>query len=82
MVRVLPYNHHFCVIKTSFIDRSKNLVRRWENFYPPVLLKEKEAERSSLLEEHEELDNERKDLVEERAEIKANANQKANSAIN
>ena len=47
-----------------------------------VLLKQKEEERASLLEEHEELENERKDLVEERAEVKANANQKATSAIN
>ena len=47
-----------------------------------VLLEEKEAERASLLEEHEELDNERKELVEERAEVRANANQKASAAIN
>ena len=47
-----------------------------------VLLEQKEAERASLLEEHEELDNERKELVEERAEVRANANQKASAAIN
>lgn len=45
-------------------------------------LDEKETERASLLDEHKELENERKQLVEERAEVRANANQKANSAIN
>ncbi|MBT4066738.1 MAG: chromosome segregation protein SMC [Euryarchaeota archaeon] len=46
------------------------------------ILDEKQAERSSLLEEHEGLETERKELVEERAEVRANANQKATSAIN
>ena len=46
------------------------------------LLKLKQEERSSLLEEHEELETERKGLVEERAEVRAGANQKASAAIN
>ena len=55
--------------KLSLIEESK-------------ILEDKEGERSSLLEEHEELETERKGLVEERAEVRANANQKANLAIN
>ena len=47
-----------------------------------VLLNVKEGEKAALLEEHEELETERKELVEQRAEVKANANQKANTAIN
>ncbi|RJU85512.1 MAG: chromosome segregation protein SMC [Candidatus Poseidoniales archaeon] len=47
-----------------------------------VILNAKMEERSSLLEEHQELENNRKELVEERADVKANANQKANAAIN
>ena len=46
------------------------------------LLNLKQEERSSLLEEHEELETERKGLVEERAEVRAGANQKASAAIN
>ena len=46
------------------------------------LLNIKQEERSSLLEEHEELETERKGLVEERAEVRAGANQKASAAIN
>ena len=47
-----------------------------------AILDAKMDERSSLLDEHQELENDRKALVEERAEVKANANQKANAAIN
>ena len=70
-------------IQCEMAGREKSL-KEWKESIEKetVLLEEKEAERSSLLEEHKELDNERKELVEERAEIKANANQKANSAIN
>ena len=70
-------------IQSEMAGREKS-VKEWRIAIEEesALLKSKEEERSSLLEEHEGLDNERKELVEERAEIKANANQKANSAIN
>ena len=70
-------------IQADMAGREKS-VKGWKSSIEEetILLKQKEDERASLLEEHEELDNERKDLVEERAEVKANANQKATSAIN
>jgi chromosome segregation protein len=59
-------------------------VKEWKLYVEKetILLNQKEEERASLLDEHQELENERKELVEERAEVKAAANQKANSAIN
>tara|TARA_B100000700_G_scaffold298083_1_gene363613 strand:- start:9123 stop:13010 length:3888 start_codon:yes stop_codon:yes gene_type:complete len=59
-------------------------VKQWKSAIEEetALLKVKEDEKSSLLEEHEELENERKELVEERAEVKANTNQKASNVIN
>ena len=70
-------------IQSEMAGREKS-VKEWKLSIEKeaILLEQKEAERSSLLEEHEELDNERKELVEERAEVRANANQKASSAIN
>ena len=70
-------------IQAEMAGREKS-IKTWNSAIEEetVLLNAKVDERSSLLEEHEELENERKELVEERAEVKANANQKANSAIN
>lgn len=70
-------------IQAGMAGREKS-VKEWKSSIDKeaVLLKAKEDERASLLEEHEELETERVALVEERAEVKANANQKANSAIN
>ena len=70
-------------IQAEMAGREKS-IKTWKSAIEEetVLLKAKEEERASLLEEHEELENERKQLVEDRAEVKANANQKANLAIN
>ena len=70
-------------IQAEMAGREKS-IKTWNSAIEEeiALLNTKMDERSSLLEEHEELENERKELVEERAEVKANANQKANSAIN
>ena len=70
-------------IQAEMAGREKS-IKTWNSAIEEetVLLNAKVDERSSLLEEHEELENERKELVEDRAEVKANANQKANSAIN
>ena len=70
-------------IQAGMAGREKS-VKEWKSSVKEetVLLNQKEEERASLLDEHQELENERKGLVEERAEVKANANQKANSAIN
>jgi len=70
-------------IQAGMAGREKS-VKEWKSSVKKetILLNQKEEERASLLDEHQELENERKGLVEERAEVKANANQKANSAIN
>lgn len=70
-------------IQAGMAGREKS-VKEWKSSVKEetILLNQKEEERASLLDEHQELENERKGLVEERAEVKANANQKANSAIN
>ncbi len=70
-------------IQAGMAGREKS-VKEWKSSIEKetILLNQKEEERASLLDEHQELENERKGLVEERAEVKANANQKANSAIN
>ena len=46
------------------------------------ILTEKESERATLLDEHEGLELERRSLVEERAEVRADANQMASNAVN
>lgn len=46
------------------------------------ILSEKESERAKLLDEHEGLELERRSLVEERAEVRAEANQMASNAVN
>ena len=70
-------------IQAGMAGREKS-VKEWTSSIEEdtKILKVKQDERSSLLEEHEELETERKSLVEERAEVRANANQKANAAIN
>ncbi len=70
-------------IQAGMAGREKS-VKEWAHSIEEEskALEAKEEERASLLEEHEELETERKDLVEERAEVRANANQKANAAIN
>jgi chromosome segregation protein len=70
-------------IQAGMAGREKS-VKEWKASIAEetILLNQKEEERSTLLDEHQELENERKELVEERAEVKANANQKANLAIN
>jgi chromosome segregation protein len=70
-------------IQAGMAGREKS-VKEWKLYVEKetILLNQKEEERASLLDEHQELENERKELVEERAEVKAAANQKANSAIN
>ncbi len=70
-------------IQAGMAGREKS-VKEWSTSIEKEtkILLAKEEERSSLLEEHEELETERKNLVEERAEVRANANQKANAAIN
>jgi chromosome segregation protein len=69
-------------IQAGMAGREKS-VKEWKESIAEetILLNQKEEERATLLDEHQELESERKELVEERAEVKANANQKANSAI-
>jgi len=70
-------------IQCEMAGREKS-VKEWKKSIEEetVLLNVKEEEKTALLEEHEGLETERKELVEQRAEVKANANQKANTAIN
>lgn len=70
-------------IQATMAGREKS-VKEWKSSIDEedVDLKAKQAERAKLLEAHEEIENERIILVEQRAEIKAEANQKASQAIN
>lgn len=70
-------------IQAGMAGREKS-VKEWTESIDEdtKILNSKQEERSSLLEEHEELETERTELVEERAGVRANANQKANAAIN
>jgi chromosome segregation protein len=70
-------------IQAGMAGREKS-VKEWNNTIEVDTkeLNAKQDERSSLLKEHEGLETERRELVEERAGVRANANQKANAAIN
>ncbi len=70
-------------IQAAMAGREKS-VKEWKLTIESEtsILKVKEDERAVLLEAHQDLENERTELVDERAELRAAASQKATSAIN
>ena len=70
-------------IQANMAGRSQS-IKSWKNKIQEEskILSEKESERSKLLDEHEELELNRRSLVDDRAQVRAEANQMASNAIN